>query len=153
MSFVKWTTILLGTIRELRKNSPEIFWIPQKPYNFAHAMWSVVGYLSMRLHEKRNEVSFLRVHLAESRSRAKPIFLQRPRLTCARISNACTWYPTMSHLLHALTLLDANLYPWPFVSYGDARTDTGNIRLFDGGGKNAQERPLYTCYKLQMVEF
>lgn len=44
----------------------------------------------------------------------------------------------MSHLLHALTLLDANSYPWPFVSYDDARTDTENIRLFNGGGKNAR---------------
>lgn len=149
MSFVKWIAILLGTTRG------ELVWNilnTTKALQF-RARDAIHGYLSMRLHEKRNEVSFLRVHLAESRSRAKPIFLQRPRLTCARISNACTWYPTMSHLLHALTLLDANSYPWPFVSYSDARTDTGNIRLFDGGGKNARGRPLYTCYELQMVEF
>lgn len=50
----------------------------------------------------------------------------------------------MSHLLHALPLLDTNSYPWSFISYGDARTDTGNIRLFDGGGKNARGRIPYT---------
>lgn len=147
MSFVKWIDYLVR--KNLRRTRLKYSGYRKSPA-ISRTRCTVVGCLSMRLHEKRNEVSFLRVHLAESRSRAKPIFLQRPRLTYARISNACTWYPTMSHLLHALTLLHANSYPWPFVSYSDARTDTGNIRLFDGGGKNARGRPLYapaTSYK------
>lgn len=151
----KWIAVSLG---ELAEDSPEIFQVPQKSCNFAHAMHRDGGYLSVQLYGKKKRKKkkrgvIPRTHLAESRSRARQIFLQRPRLTYARISNARTWYPTMSHLLHALPLLDTNSYPWPFISYGDARTDTGNIRLFDGGGKNARGRSLYTCYELQMVEF
>lgn len=108
---------------------------------------TVTGCLPMRCTKKKKRGVIPRAHLAESRSRARPIFLQRPRLTYMPVfpmhapdtpqcRTCCTPY-------HYSTLIRT----WPFVSYGDARPDTGNIRLFDGGGKNARGRPLYTCYE------
>ena len=105
------------------------------------------GMPSRALDEKKKRGVIPRAHLAEPRSRARPIFLQRPRLTYMPVfpmhapdtpqcRTCCTPY-------HYSTLICT----WPFVFYGDARPDTGNIRLFHGGGKNARGRPLYTCYE------
>lgn len=83
----------------------------------------------------------------------RPISLTNGRAFNAHPYFQRTWYPTTSHLLHALPLLDANSYPRLFVSYGDAHVPTGNIRLFDGGGRKhiGGNVPLYTCRELQIV--
>jgi len=50
----------------------------------------------------------------------------------------------MSHLLHALPLLDANSYPWSFVSYGTTHVPTREISGYLMGVAKMREEVPYT---------